>query len=112
VTFNLEWGSHIYAKVKAINIVGESAYSVLGNGAQIMTVPYKPTDLNELGLTTSTEITLTWNEGSNNGGTVVIDYRVWFAIGSGSYSVLSTGITTTQLNKPNLQEGATYSFKV
>jgi hypothetical protein len=30
--FELPWGSHIWAKVLAINIVGESEYSSPGNG--------------------------------------------------------------------------------
>jgi hypothetical protein len=27
------WGDHVFAKVKAINIVGESPFSEVGNGA-------------------------------------------------------------------------------
>ena len=38
----LEWGASVYAKVKAINVVGESEYSIEGNGAVILTVPTAP----------------------------------------------------------------------
>lgn len=31
--FNLPWGSHIWAKVEAINIMGSSPSSAAGNGA-------------------------------------------------------------------------------
>jgi molybdopterin-binding protein len=33
--YNLAWGSSIYAKVKATNIMGDSQVSVAGNGALI-----------------------------------------------------------------------------
>jgi hypothetical protein len=31
--YSLPWGSHVYAKVSAINIIGSSAFSAVGNGA-------------------------------------------------------------------------------
>jgi len=43
--FNLPWASSIYAKVRAHNIVGYSAYSAVGNGAVILKVPYAPENL-------------------------------------------------------------------
>lgn len=43
--YNLGWGQSVYAKVAAINIVGESVYSVEGNGAVILTVPDHPLNL-------------------------------------------------------------------
>lgn len=38
-----DWGAHIWARVKAVNIVGSSEFSAEGNGAQIITNPDPPT---------------------------------------------------------------------
>jgi hypothetical protein len=48
--WSLDWGSSIDARVKVSNIVGDSEYSDVGNGAVIASIPDKPTNLanNEL----------------------------------------------------------------
>jgi hypothetical protein len=43
--FNLEWGSSIWGKLTATNIVGTTAESQAGNGAIMLTSPDKPLDL-------------------------------------------------------------------
>lgn len=43
--YDLPWGSSIYAKVKATNIVGTTEYSEAGNGAQIIMEPDAPINL-------------------------------------------------------------------
>jgi hypothetical protein len=43
--FNMYWGDSVYAKVKAINIVGESEFSATGNGAVMITSPDAPVNL-------------------------------------------------------------------
>ena len=43
--FSLDWGKSIYAKVKAQNIVGQSDFSLEGNGAIILTTPNAPVTL-------------------------------------------------------------------
>lgn len=43
--FNLPWGSSIFAKVRASNIVNFSDYSDFGNGAVILTNPDTPVSL-------------------------------------------------------------------
>jgi hypothetical protein len=40
--YNLGWGQGVYAKISAINIVGESERSEEANGAIILTAPDKP----------------------------------------------------------------------
>lgn len=110
--FNLPWASHIYAKVLAINLVGSSAYSAVGNGAIILTTPYAPQNLAENYENSSTIVALVWEEGVDNGGTPVIDYRIMYAIENGSFTVLATGITVTAYTAESLSEGTTYSFKV
>jgi hypothetical protein len=43
--FSLPWGSSVYARVVATNIVGDSPFSVVGNGAIMLTIPDAPIDL-------------------------------------------------------------------
>jgi len=45
--YNLEWGSSVFAKVRAINTYGESELSDEGNGAVISTYPDPPVSLVE-----------------------------------------------------------------
>jgi len=42
------WGSHIYAKVIAFNVYGDSQESQVGNGAIILTYPDAPVNVQEL----------------------------------------------------------------
>jgi hypothetical protein len=51
--YHLSWGESVYAKVMAINIIGNSLISGEGNGAIILTVPDSPTDLANVPATTS-----------------------------------------------------------
>jgi hypothetical protein len=44
-TYDLAWGSSIYAKVTATNYLGSSTISDAGNGAIILTVPATPDNL-------------------------------------------------------------------
>lgn len=39
------------------------------------------------------QIGLTWEQGTNSGGSEVIDYRILYKIESGDYSLLTTGLT-------------------
>jgi len=43
--FDIPFGSSIYAKVKAFNIIGSSDFSEVGNDAVILSVPSAPTNL-------------------------------------------------------------------
>jgi hypothetical protein len=40
-------------------------------------------------------LAITWNNGVSNGGTPILDYRVWYDSGTNgtSYSILDFGIT-------------------
>jgi hypothetical protein len=58
------------------------------------------------------QIGLTWYAGTENGGTPVIDYRLWYAIESGSYSILEASLTSTSYVALSLTSGTTYKFKV
>jgi hypothetical protein len=75
--YNLAWGSSVYVKITAVNVIGTSPESLEGNGAVILTVPDPPISFeNDPTVTSATSIGLTWQEASENGGTPILDYRV------------------------------------
>lgn len=85
--YYLTWGSSIYAKVIAKNIIGNSVESLAGNGAIILTYPDVPINLaNVPSVTKSSQIGILWNEGTHNGGSSVIDYTITFGESIGSYT--------------------------
>ena len=93
-----------YFYVKARNIVGFSGVSstISVKAAQ---VPDSPVGLaNVPSITNSQQIGLTWTAPTFNGGSDLIDYRVWYDNGfSGSiYWVVATGLTTTSYTVTNL----------
>jgi hypothetical protein len=89
----LPWGSSIFAKVNAINIVGSSNYSTPGNGAIILIQPDAPLNLTyNKSISGSTQIALLWSDGLMNGGSNVIDYRIWYMSGSSNFEIVSSGI--------------------
>jgi len=111
--FYLEWGDSVYAKVTAINVIGNSLVSDEGNGAIILTIPDAPTDLaNDATVTTSSQIGLTWNEGATNGGAAVIDYTINYGFATGSYTNSIDSITALSNPVTGLTVGVTYKFKV
>ena len=77
--FSLAWGSSVYAKLIATNIYGDSSNSNTGNGAIILTSPDPPLNIAyNSALCSATQIAVIWTQGLANGGTPVIDYRVWY----------------------------------
>ena len=75
--FNLLQGYSVFIKIVAKNAYGSSADSTPGNGAIIVLVPEAPINLaNDPLVTTKSVIGFTWDEGANNGGEEVIDYRI------------------------------------
>ncbi len=79
--FTLEWGDHVFAKVFATIIYGNSEVSLAGNGAMITTNPDRPINLREVyAFRTPTTIGLIWEPAIFTGGDVIIDYRVNIAV--------------------------------
>lgn len=61
----------------ATNIYGDSEYSDAGNDGVIVRIPDKPINLLEdTAQRTPTTLGLTWNDGVENGGLPILDYRV------------------------------------
>jgi hypothetical protein len=76
--FEIQWGSSIYARVKAYNVIGESSFSVPGNDAVILSVPSAPTNIvNVPEVTSGFEIGLAWFAPTTTGGVEILDYRVF-----------------------------------
>lgn len=62
----------------------------------------------------ATQINLSWNAPSNNGGSPVVGYKIEMKNGTGAYQTLvsSTQNSTTKYSHTNLKTGNTYSYKV
>lgn len=111
--YSQPWGAYIYAKVSATNLVGTSEYSTVGNGAQILTLPDAPVSLADVeAVTNKDQIGISWNEGAANGGTVVIDYKVWYAEQGNAFTVLTENVVPTEYTALALTTGVWYQFKV
>ena len=79
--YHLPWGSSVYAKVTATNIINDSLQSDEGNGAVILTNPDAPRDLTNIpSITMATQVGLSWSEGLENGGSSVIDYTLEYGV--------------------------------
>lgn len=99
-----------------MNAYGTSAASDSGNGAQIQLVPDAPINLlNVWQITDADQTGLDWDPGNDDGGSPVIDYRVWWSLETGSFDISKTqdGITTDYwtTNFPTLN-GRIYKYKV
>lgn len=108
-------GDSVVAQIISVNVYGESIQVVSGSGAVIQEVPDAPVTLeNDPTTTTDTLIKFTWSDGAIDGGTPVIDYRVFYDEGTaGSYVLLESGVTTQYYQTTVLlTAGTTYVFKV
>lgn len=77
--FDLELGNVIYARVVAFNYYGDSASSPIGSGSVIQLVPDAPINLvNDPSVTSSFAISFSWEDGSSDGGSPVLDYRITY----------------------------------
>lgn len=66
-------------------------------------------------MTTATRIAFTWTAPSSNGGTPVIDYRVYSDLGNAAatnFVILDSNIVALTYVTVNVQLGVTYRFKV
>jgi hypothetical protein len=104
----------VQVKVSAINAYGEGDFSEVGSGAVHEDVPSAPFNLQNIdGTTDSTKIAFSWVPSTYVGGTPIIDYRIQYALVSGDYSTLDTGvITTTYTTYVTLVAGESYKFQV
>jgi len=111
--FSLDWGYNIYARIIGYNIYGNSALSDPGFDAIILTNPDPPVSLAEtVDSRSKTSITFSWQDGEEDGGAPVIDYRINFDQALDNYVIRASGITTNSFTATGLTAGLTYKFKV
>ncbi len=111
--FSLPWGADITVKIIATNTKGDSDESNPGSGAIITTIPDKPINLIEdIEYRTSSTLGLSWEDGLDNGGDVIYDYRIYFKQVGGAYSLLVSGVVNKYYTATQLTFGITYVFKV
>ena len=100
-------------KIESRNVFGfSSSYS---NEVVILAamIPNAPSNLaNNVAVTSSGVVGLTWSAGISNGGSPIIDYTISYKTGSGSYTTLATGITSTYFTASTLTPDTVYSFLV
>jgi hypothetical protein len=71
-------GDSIDVKVSASNLYGQSDYSPIGSGAQIVLIPAAPESFSNVAEeTTASHISLSWDEPTETGGEAIIDYRIY-----------------------------------
>lgn len=113
--FDIPYGSSIYARVKAHNIVGSSEWSEVGNDAVILSVPSQPTNLvNVLENSDGFQIALRWFTPEHAGGVEVLDYRILSdeGLGTGEFIVADSSCKETEYVVQGLTPGLTYTFTV
>jgi hypothetical protein len=100
-------------QITSINTVGESerSDSLAILAAKLADAPVNLGD--NTATTTAYQIALTWDDGSYNGGTPIIDYRVWYSVsGENNFVIFSDTITTTDSIITSLTAGNIYDFYI
>ena len=111
--FNLSDQAEVKATVAAINEVGESDVSSVGEGALIpeKTVPGPPTNLTvDKEETTTSQIKFTWNAPVDDGGSPIINYCICWGQTDCQYS--DDGVHETTYILTGLLENTDYVFEV
>jgi len=67
---------------------------------------------NNVPVTASGVIGLTWSAGAYDGGSPITDYRISYHSGSGAFVVLATGVATTSFTASQLTPNMVYTFKI
>jgi len=106
-------GSEYAFKVESRNAYGYStSYSNEITFLQVQ-LPDAPISLaNNVAITSSSVVGLTWSAGVFDGASPIIDYRVFYDQGTGTWISLKTGITSTSYTVTGLTASQLYDFKV
>jgi hypothetical protein len=100
--------------VESRNVVDFSlaSDSVTILAAQIPDAPINLSNVEEI--TDSDSIGLSWSAPVFDGGSALIDYRLWFddATNGVTFTELASGLTATSFTANSLTQGLTYQFKI
>jgi len=112
--YDLLLGYKIFSYVIAYNDYGLSQPSAIGSEGVIVLVPNAPINpVNDKDVTTNSIIGFKFQDGSSDGGTSVIDYRITYDQSTGNFVTLTTGHTsTTYQTIVPLIKGRTYKFYI
>jgi hypothetical protein len=105
----------IEAKLIAHNAYGPSSDSDVGGTAVIVLVPSEPLSLaNNPAITMGPLIGITWTPSAQVGGSVILDYQVWYdkARGDSVFEILESGVGDAFYTAEDLILGETYVFYV
>lgn len=109
----LEKGVTYAFKIKARNTVG---YSLFSEPITILVAKQPDAPLNVAnvpGLTTAYQVGVYWTNGTYDGSSPVIDYRVNYALESdGIYSAFASNVTSIPYIATGLTPGVRYLFKI
>ena len=100
-------------KVESRNAFGFS--STFSNEVSIRaaSIPDAPISLaNNVIVTASGVVGLTWSPGASNGGSPVLSYRISYYVGANSYTILTSGVTTASYTAGSLTANSIYTFKI
>jgi hypothetical protein len=109
--FNIAWGSEVFARVSAVNDYGESNFSPVGGGGVIITKPDPPRNIVEnLSMRSLNSVGFTWEQGIENGGSLVQDFSIYYDNGDGTAELIKTQYTQLNYMIDTLEPGVTYGF--
>lgn len=108
----IDGGDSIWVQIIATNDFGPSAAST-GNGAVYTRIPDAPLSLIEnLATKTDTSIDLEWQNGYNNGGLAILDYRVSYSVEGAEFAILVDQHLSQSYTATGMVLGTSYKFKV
>jgi hypothetical protein len=112
--YSLSLGATIDVKLVTYNFYGDSAFSSVGSGANIVGLPDAPVSLqNDPSVTSALIIGLLWEDGASDNGKPIEDYMIEYDQSTGVWTQLASGILQTSYETViGLAPGSTYAFKV
>ncbi|MDD1755571.1 MAG: fibronectin type III domain-containing protein, partial [Methanomassiliicoccales archaeon] len=106
----LPLGATYYYQVSAVNVVGEGARSSEVQGTTSVQVPSAPGSLQASA--SDGKVHLVWSIPTSDGGSSIIAYRIYRAIGLGAMELIAVIAPAQSYEDADLTNGITYSYQV